>query len=824
MPVIALKHFWHTTSYDSNRPSFHRYRRLSMKRILATAIVVASIAVTTGCDNAEKRQEKYIAQGETYSAEGNLEKARISFKNALQINPENITAKLKFGEVLERQGEYREAYGMYSSVLEKDANNLVALELQGKILLMAREFDKAQKNAEKLVSLKGKDYVPAVLLQAGVLAITDKVVEATTQAERASTLDSANLEASVLLSGLYLRQGDLSAAEKKLREAIVVHPDVNGLKTMLTETLKRQGKTDEVEAVLRDLVKSDRDNLTYVMQLSKLQLDQQKKEAAVDTLESFVKSHDDNSQAKMALVQLLALTQSEQAADARMEAFIAANPQEYALQFFQIDSWIARKKKDLAVTKLEQIASAEKISVNGDKARVALARIKAADKDYDAAKNLIAEVLATNAADLDALALRGAIALQEKRYIDAIGDLRAVTKERADDIRSTMLLVSAHLANNESDLAVELLHKVVAMRPELIKAKVMLAQLLDKKGNIDGAVHQYQDVLARKPEEVNAMLALAKIYQRSRKADELAKVADQLLGQKDGMAGGFYYQGWLKLVEGKHEQARELFDKALSLAPAAVEPTTSKVQSYLAQNRWQESVKWLNARLVAQPKNSTLFNLLAESYLAGKDVKNARAALQRSIDANPEWWIPYRSLASIELSQKNDEEARNILERGIKATKHPLLRMQLAGLLERTGDADGSIQIYRQMIDEGIKEDAVINNLAMLLITHKTDQASLDSARGYGDKLAASDNPLYLDTAGWVHYMRGDYQSALPILKKAVELAPGQALIRYHLGVAYFKNNQLQEARENLLLSLKTDEKFDGRSEAEQVLQKIQKS
>lgn len=61
-----------------------------------------------------------------------------------------------------------------------------------------------------------------------------------------------------------------------------------------------------------------------------------------------------------------------------------------------------------------------------------------------------------------------------------------------------------------------------------------------------------------------------------------------------------------------------------------------------------------------------------------------------------------------------------------------------------------------------------------------------------------------IDSLGWAHYKLGDYHSATSYLQRAVELAPNEAEIRYHLAATYAKRGlrarALIEARKALLL------------------------
>jgi predicted Zn-dependent protease len=60
------------------------------------------------------------------------------------------------------------------------------------------------------------------------------------------------------------------------------------------------------------------------------------------------------------------------------------------------------------------------------------------------------------------------------------------------------------------------------------------------------------------------------------------------------------------------------------------------------------------------------------------------------------------------------------------------------------------------------------------------------------------ENPVYLDTMGWVHYSRDEPDQALPVLQQAVVAASGHPLLQYHLAMVQYKKGDLAAARKNL--------------------------
>jgi Flp pilus assembly protein TadD len=72
-----------------------------------------------------------------------------------------------------------------------------------------------------------------------------------------------------------------------------------------------------------------------------------------------------------------------------------------------------------------------------------------------------------------------------------------------------------------------------------------------------------------------------------------------------------------------------------------------------------------------------------------------------------------------------------------------------------------------------------------------------------------------------VYYKKSVYSRAVTYLQEASEKAPNNASVRYHLGMAYFKNGDKANARKELKKALELDPKFTGFEEAQKTLQSL---
>jgi cellulose synthase operon protein C len=128
--------------------------------------------------------------------------------------------------------------------------------------------------------------------------------------------------------------------------------------------------------------------------------------------------------------------------------------------------------------------------------------------------------------------------------------------------------------------------------------------------------------------------------------------------------------------------------------------------------------------------------------------------------------------------------------------------MSLAGLYELMGNYDGAISEYQYVIKQQPGSLIASNNLASLLADHRNDKASLEEAQSLAVSLKKSQIPQFKDTLGWVTYREGDFQAAVPLLEQAASVLSDDAVVRYHLAMAYQATGQGAKAADEFKAAL----------------------
>jgi tetratricopeptide (TPR) repeat protein len=547
-----------------------------------------------------------------------------------------------------------------------------------------------------------------------------------------------------------------------------------------------------------------------------------KREDAIKVLRDSIAANPDSSDAKLALVEYLGKDKaSREQAEKELQRFVKENPEEYTLQFALAKVYLATRRVEEARSLYQSISDADKDGKDGAAARTKIAGLLMMEKKLDEAKALVDGVLTEDPKNTEALLTRAAISLASNDQDKGIADLRTLLGEDPGHVKGLRLKARAHLAKKEIALAREALEAAIQVSPQEAAANFELAQLLVQTGKPDDAIAVLEKMQKFAPDHAGIMLGMAKIYSGQRKWDEVTKVAKQMQAKHPKKATGYYYEGLALQAAGKLNESVELFEKSLTASPNAVEPLIAVAKSWLALKQPEKALERVEQAITHNSKNFLAYNLEGEILVTQKRLDEATAAFQKANEINPKWPVPYDNLAKISLINKDMAKAISLLEKGYGNTKDVSLAIKLASLYDGNGSADKARALYEELLAGRPDLTVVKNNLAMMLVRGEPAQADLDKALELTKGFALSENPIYADTLGWVHFMRGENKEALTILKRAFRDELKIPDISYHLGMAYHKAGSAKEAKEMLEKSLGFGRPFDGMEQAKQVLAEI---
>jgi len=784
-------------------------------------LVLATLLVA--CGGAQARKSGYMTKGREYLAAQNYEKARLEFRNAMQLDPNDAEASYLAGQADEHLGNPREAAQMYQDAIQSNGKHLGARAQLAKLYVLRGAPDKAMGLVEPGLAIAPSDPDLLTSRAAARQQLGDKA-GARADAEKAVHVAPTNEGAIVQLASIYNQAGEIGQAIDLVNKAVQAPAASVGLRLVLAQLYLSAGRNPEAVQVLQGVVSIGPKTLVNRYRLAQVLLLDKNVDAAEAALRAAVSQVPDSAEAKLALANLLATYRSYEVAESELRRMAAASPNDYQLRLGLGQFYASHGKAQQAEAMYRQIIKDDGTGPNGLRARDRLASGYAAAKQWDAAAPLLDEVLKENPRDADALTLRAHLSLARGNADAAITDLRAVQRDQPNSIPSQRELARAYLQNYDTTLAEETLRAAVQNSPTDPDARLDLAQLLVRSGRLDQALPILEKLTADQPDNLTALEALFDVQMARKDLAGARRTTGLVQTVKPKLPTGYYMGGLAEQADGKIDAARAAFERAAVISPDAVEPVTALVRLDLSQQHPDQAIARIDKVIAQFPKNPIARNLKGEVLASLKRTDAAIASFREAIGFSPSWTTPYRNMAAAESAAGRNEDAVNTFEDGLKASNDaPQLRVDLAGLYERLGRPDDAIAQYERLLKRDADSAAAANNLAMLLVTYRSDKASLDRARTLTERFASSRNPDLIDTRGWVLYKRGENADAITALQKAVDQSPHAPVLLYHLAVAQLKAGARESARTNLEQALKSTAPFWGADEAKKTLAELKR-
>jgi tetratricopeptide (TPR) repeat protein len=776
----------------------------------------------SACGSKATSEDHYFRRAKALMVEKNYDRAVENFNNVLGINPNNHEAYYYLGLIYETRQDYVSARLNFTRALEIRADYAPAQIRLGSIDILQGQGKQAQKTARAALQ-KNPTSLEAKLLLAETKAKQGDLTAAINdvEAERKSAPDS--LAIFTLLGKLYRERGDFPQAENVLLDGARRHPKNTALRSELANLLIQSGQKDRAETPLRELIALEPANYEHQLRLASYYTALDSADQAEKILRDGMAAANQDVRRKLVLTEFLSRHRSVEQAEAELQGFIQAQPDVYDLRFALAELYESVGMANKAERVLGDIGALQSNPAEKEKVQARLAGLYAGIGKFSAARPLVDQVLNANQNNVDALVVRGKLALADNDTKRAIADFRWALKEQPNSVEFAGLLAKAHLENKEPALAREVISKAVQLNPDNRQSRIMLVDYLLQTRDYDTALTEINILLAAAPLDAGLLQSRAAVLAAKK---NLPEAQAGLLALRSGLTPtalanfrlGTYYAS-IK----KYDTAAGEFLLALKYSPDAIEPLKGLTQAYLASGRADLALNEVKRRLrIESPVLHQLYFLLGETYLAQQKFAEAERAYARSLDINPYWHDPYLALAQFHHDLADDKKAQAVLELGLKRMPDdPIMAISFAGARQHNGEYERAIADYEAILKTHPSLDVAANNIAALLTEKRGDKASLERALNLARRFENSANPAYVDTLGWAYVKNGQTRRGLALLNRAMEIAPAVALYQYHAGMAYKILGDREKAKIHLNKALASQTNFEGMSDARATLAKL---
>ena len=442
---------------------------------------------------------------------------------------------------------------------------------------------------------------------------------------------------------------------------------------------------------------------------------------------------------------------------------------------------------------------------------LAEAELRVAQSELEEALAILTTVLQEDTDNTWALYMRARILIDLGRYSNARDDLLRLKslvptglnlQHRLDLVRVYQLLGKSELAESE-------LREMLPLERADRTVEIRLIDLLTVTNQLDVAKAFLNEQIARYPDEAYWSYRLGNLHMRagefSGAAGPFSDAIEKIKTQENDSLRPFLQEvtaDWLQaLVSGNRSAEATAAYEQLEPELLTARTRTIGAAAYLAQHQRDVAVALLEqAASVAAGQALSDLQLVASRALNMLGYEDALAILERVAQyaRGAEMSAAIQCVLAGVLATGPDENAHAraqeiastvAAQADAPADVRTEALMVKAALQDGSGDLEGAVKTFADVVEIDPQNVRALNNLAYIL-ADRLDRAA--EAVPYAEQLHenAGENANILDTVGWVYHKAGRTRQAEAALQDALRIAPDNLAARYHLGVVYADTNQ----------------------------------
>ncbi len=397
--------------------------------------------------------------------------------------------------------------------------------------------------------------------------------------------------------------------------------------------------------------------------------------------------------------------------------------------------------------------------------------------DPDTKLRYLNEAVAAEPSSWIPWAMRAEAYLARRAYTVAIRDASRATKLNPREWRPWSILAEARLHLGQNKQAAQAATQAIAMKPGEASPHAIRAEAYLRLGNMRQAADDASTALYIKPlnpqalrTRVDARLAMG---QYARALDDL----NALLGFNNADVFALRRRARAFAALGRLDEALRDCDALAANDPRSTDPLLLKADVLNSVGKHLDAAAAIQAAIQQHQQNPMLWVALGETYARAGRKADALHAFNAALKLNPSDAQALAARAELRRTQRDYDAALTDATAALELDPHSAFaRVTRAAVHAEREDWAAAIKdLNAALADEPGYRDALRLRARVYRMTHEWDLAIRDAKR----LIAATRTPkgrakAYIDL-GLAHAAKGQYRTAVRVLNRAVELAPGLA-------------------------------------------------
>lgn len=637
-----------------------------------------------------------------------------------------------------------------------------------------------------------------------------------------------------------IEKGDIAGAVIQLKNSLQNDPDNVAARYLLGEIYVRQGNGPSAEKELRKARATGLDEPKVIVLLGQAYLLQGKFQTVLDEIKSG--NHDPAIEGEILLIRgdaYLGLGDSENG-EATLREAMTSLPDDPRPHVALARSLVSRRELEKAEAEADK---ALKLDPKSAQAWVVKGELRRLDGDLEKSVENFGRALAINPNDISALLGHAATLVDLNRDTDAAKDL-AVVRERvpnhplatylsaliaakagdfqkAEDMLvgaaafldnhmpSVFLLGAVHYAQGEYEQAENKLTRFVEAVPTHVAARKLLGAVLIRKGQPARAIEILDPLSDLAPNDAQALALLGSAYMQDRKFTKSMEFFEKAAEIAPDAASIRTQLALSRLATGESKAAVKDLEAAVDLNPDASRAGILLALTQLRNKKYDAALKAAAELETRLADNPLPFNLEGAALLGKGDTKGARAAFEKAIALQSDYFPARMNLAQLDLRDGDTDGAKTRFKKILELDpKHVGAMLALADLAKKEGRTDESIDWLEQARKANPKAIAPRLLLVDIYLKKNDNNKALDIARELD--ATAPNNPRVLDALARTQVATGEPNNAVATYRRLTRLAPKSGQVFHRLAAAQVAAEDFEGARESLATAVSVDPAYQA--------------
>jgi tetratricopeptide (TPR) repeat protein len=376
---------------------------------------------------------------------------------------------------------------------------------------------------------------------------------------------------------------------------------------------------------------------------------------------------------------------------------------------------------------------------------------------------------------------------------------------RSPDVRTPLALAWLSSGDiSKAGRAIDLLEQVRKESPADLRVIYLLSQAQRVAGRLDQAETTARELMTIAPGSVIGPYALALVLDRKQQyrqlVDTLAPIADKQAASHAGFGPDYapllFRLGVGSLELGEVGRALTFLEQARAASGAQPNPSIDIdiLQAQLAARKYADAAALAAKLRASRPGDQQVLWLAAQVFRETGQTDQGAALLTSALDQRPNDVMAYLAMAEFDAQAQRYDAALRVLDQaGAKFPSSNDVIFQTGSVLaqqKRFADAE---QKFRDVLARDPRHAPTLNYLGYML----ADRGErLDESVGYIQRALQIDpyNTAFLDSLGWAYFRQNKLDLAEENLKKAAEQRVRDSAIQEHFGDLLFKLGRYQDA------------------------------